>query len=122
MSVQLAVFRCLLIAHTLHLFLHIVEAEMGVCIQRNTDIRMSHDILQGLGIHAGLRHIGTECMSAHMGSDFRELHLVDAVIFFPNVLEVFFSVQSPHRHSILIQKQESCITVNHRLHFRFGPC
>ena len=44
-----------------------IELHMGVNIQRHADVRMTHDILQCLRVHAGFRHIGTEGVSAYMG-------------------------------------------------------
>ena len=45
----------------------IVKFDMGIGVQRNADIRVTHDILQGFGIHAALCHIGAKGMAAHMG-------------------------------------------------------
>lgn len=42
--------------------LHRVEIGMGIYIQRYTDIRMTHQILQTLHINAALLHIRAECM------------------------------------------------------------
>ena len=33
---------------------------MGVIVHRNLDIFVSHDVLQGFGIHTGQRHLRTE--------------------------------------------------------------
>ena len=66
--------------HTVEFHLCIVKFDMGVGIQRDADIRVTHDILQGLGIHAAFRHVGTEGMAAHMGRDLRKLNFVDAVV------------------------------------------
>ena len=52
---------------------------MGVSIQRDSDVAVSHNVLQRLGIHAGFGHIGAECVSAHVGRDFGHLHPVNAV-------------------------------------------
>lgn len=42
--------------------LHRVEIGMGIYIQRYTDIRMTHQILQALYINAALLHIRAERM------------------------------------------------------------
>ena len=52
--------------HFLHFFLCIIVIQMGVNIQRYTDVTMAHDILKCLRIHSRLRHIGTESVSANM--------------------------------------------------------
>lgn len=103
----------LLITYSFHFVLHIIKAEMGVCIQGDADIRRSHDVLQGFGIHSGLCHVGAECMSANMGGNFGELYFVNAVILFPDVLKILLPVQRYHRHIVFIQKRESWIAVNH---------
>ena len=66
--------------HTVEFNLCIVKFDMGVGIQRDADIRVTHDILQGLGVHAAFRHVGTEGVAAHMRCDFRKLNFVDAVV------------------------------------------
>ena len=63
--------------------LRIIELNMSVSVQRHADIAVSHDILQRLGVHSGLGHVGacgcqvqqdlpcaaaedhTPCVSAH---------------------------------------------------------
>ena len=50
----------------LHLRLCILEFYMSVGVQCNADIRVPHDILQALGIHATLCHLGAKGMSAYM--------------------------------------------------------
>lgn len=72
----------------LHFFLCILISQVCIGVQSNTYIAVSHDILKGLGIHTGLRHIGAECVSTNMGRDLRHLHLVDFVVFLANVLEI----------------------------------
>lgn len=72
-------------------------------VQCNADIRVSHDILQALGIHATLCHLGAKGMSAYMGCYFRHLNLVDAVILLKNVLKVLLPVESHHRHIVFIK-------------------
>ena len=51
----------------------VIELHMGVNIQRHADVRMSHDVLESLGAHAGLRHVGAEGMSAYMRRHFGHL-------------------------------------------------
>ena len=46
------------------LCLCVIELHMGVNIQRHADVRMTHDILQCLGVHPGFFHIGTEGVPA----------------------------------------------------------
>ena len=66
--------------HPIKFHLGIVKFDMGIGVQRDADIRVIHDILQGLGVHAALCHVGTEGMAAHMRRDFRKLNFVDAVV------------------------------------------
>ena len=66
--------------HPFKFHLRILEFDMGIGVQRDAAIRVTHDILQGFGIHAALCHVGTEGMTAHMRGDFRKLNFVDAVV------------------------------------------
>lgn len=66
--------------HTLQLIRSILQAKMRVGIQRYTDIRMPHKVLERLWIHAGLLHITTVGMTADVRSDIRHLHPVDIII------------------------------------------
>ena len=67
--------------HTLQLLLGIDQTKMRVGIQSNTDIRMPHQILEGVRIHAFLGFLAAVGVPAYMRSDLRHLHPVDLVIF-----------------------------------------
>ena len=92
----------------------IVKFHMGIGIQRDADVRMAHDILQGFRVHAALSHVGTECMAADMGRDFGKRHLVNAVVFLQDMLKVMLPVQGDHGHVVFVQKQKTSISVDHR--------
>ena len=47
----------------------IIELNVCVGVQRHADIAVSHDILQRLGIHSGLCHVGAEGMPAYVRRD-----------------------------------------------------
>ena len=94
---------------------------MGVGVEGNADVGVAHDVLQSLGVHSALGHVGAEGVSADVGRDLRKLHFIDTVVLIQNVLEVLLPVQSHHRHLILVQKQEAGIAVDRRLYFRFDP-
>ena len=93
----------------------IVKFDVGIGVQRDADIRMTHDILQGFGVHTALCHVGAEGMAAHMGRDFRKLNFVNAVVFLQNMLEVMLPMEGDHRHVVLVQEQKICIPIDHRL-------
>ena len=93
----------------------IVKFDVGIGVQRDADICVTHDILQGFGIHTAPCHVGAEGMAAHMGRDFGKLNLVNAVVFLQNMLEVMFPMEGDHRHIVLVQEQETRIPIDHRL-------
>ena len=66
--------------YPVEILLGIVKFDMGIGVRRDADIRMTHDILQGFGIHAAFCHVGTEGVAAHMRGDFRKLYFVDAAV------------------------------------------
>lgn len=100
-----------------HLILGIFVADMGVGIQRDSDVAVSHNVLQRLGIHAGFCHIGAEGVSAYMGCDFWHLHPVNAVILVANVLKILLPVQCHHGHPILVQIEETAFSADEGLFF-----
>ena len=59
----------LLICDLLQLFPNIFRIKVRIGIKRDADIGMAHYHLKRLRIHAALRHIGTERVSANMGRD-----------------------------------------------------
>ena len=63
-----------------HFCLCIIKLHMSVNIQRHADVRTTHDVLEGLWVHAGLRHVGAEGMSAYMRRHFGHLDAVDPVV------------------------------------------
>ena len=60
--------------------LGILKLDVGIGVQCDADVRMSHDVLQCFGVHSALCHVGAESVSAHMGGDFRKLYFVNAVV------------------------------------------
>ncbi len=99
-------------------FLSIIKSDMRVHIHCNRYIRMSHQILQGLGIHSRFRHIATIGVSAHMGRDVWHLHPIDIIVPADHVVESVLPVHCHKGHSIVIVKQESAISIYGFLHFR----
>ena len=51
---------------------------MRAGVESDADVRVAHDILQSLGIHSALGHVGAEGVAADMRRDLRQLHLVNA--------------------------------------------
>ena len=49
--------------------LGIVKSQMGIGVQRDADIRVTHDVLQSFRAHAAARHVGVEGMPAYVGCD-----------------------------------------------------
>ena len=49
-----------------HLFLNVFKAYMRISVQRHANIRVPHNLLQRLRVHARLCHIGAKCMTADM--------------------------------------------------------
>ena len=80
---------------------------------------MAHEVLQRLGVHTALCHVGTKCVPANVRGDFGHLHLIDAVVLLADVLEVMLPMKRHHRLAVLIQIQKAAPSANHRL--GFGP-
>lgn len=91
---------------------------MCVGIQRHADVRMPHQVLERLWIHAGLCHVAAVGMAADMGSDVWNLHPVDVIVPLDHTVKSVFPMHRHQRHSVLIREKESCMPIHHLLKSR----
>ncbi len=54
-----------------------------------------------------------------MRRNHRKLYLIDTVILFPDMLKILLPMQGNHRHTVLIQIQETRFPIHHRFYLRF---
>ena len=91
---------------------------MGVNIQCDAHIGMSHDILQGLDVHASVRHVCTERVPEYMGRDVRQrLVRVQLLIFLHRPAHFILDVQGNLRTVVLVQQKKTAVPVDDRLRF-----
>ena len=64
-----------------HFVLGILQSQMGVCVHGNSDVRMAHQVLQCLWIHAGAGHVAAVGMAADMGRDVGNLDSVRVIVY-----------------------------------------
>ena len=96
---------------------------MGIGVHGYANLRMAHQILQGLGIHTTSGLLATVSMTAHMRGDFRKFFLINLIILLNCVLKIFLPMHSNHGAVILVKAQETRIAINYRLnHRRFSAC
>ena len=93
------------IFHFLQLISSIFQSPMGIGVHCNTDVRMSHQVLQSFGIHARLRHIGTVGVSTYMRCDVRHLHSVNIIITLYHVIESMLPVHCYFWISVLVKNR-----------------
>ena len=103
------------IYHPFHLCFHVIVLHMSVSIQGDANVRVSHQILQSFGIHTAFGHVGTKRMSANMRCDVRQLFPIELVVARTDVIEVVFPVHCNGWVSVLVKKEKTAFTVNHRL-------
>ena len=84
--------------HANHLILRIVQSQMSVGIHRNSDIGMSHQILERLWIHTSLCLVTAVSMSANVRRDLRHLHFENAVVSIDRMFESMFPMQRHLRY------------------------
>lgn len=94
---------------------------MGVRVQRDTDVGVAHDVLQRLGVHAALRHVGAERVPAHMGRDLGHLPVVLPGKLSPDILEAPRPVRASQRHPVPAQIEEAASAVNDLCHLGHRP-
>ena len=81
---------------------------------------MSHYILQVLDIHARTCHIGTKCVTEHMGRDMGKRFIrVQLLVFLHSLAYFVFNMQRYFRLIILIQQKETTISVHNDFRFHF---
>ena len=67
---------------------------MCVGVQCYPDITMPHKVLQGLGIHSRLSNVTAISVPAYMRRYFRKLRSVNTIVFFYNMLKMFFPMNA----------------------------
>ena len=101
-----------------HLLCGAVIACVGVDIQRNAHIRVTHDILQSLDAHACVRHVRAEGVAEYMGCDTRErLIRVQLLVFLYGPAHSILDVQGNLWGAVLVQKKKTAIPVDNRFCF-----
>ena len=103
------------IYHPFHLGFYVIVLHMSVSIQGDANVRVSHQILQSFGIHTAFGHVGTKRMSANMRCDVGQLFPIELVVARTDVVEVVFPVHCNGWVSVLVKKEKTTFTVNHRL-------
>lgn len=91
---------------------------MRIDVQRHSDVRMSHQILGRLGIHAGFRHIAAVSMAADVRRDVWHLYPVNLIIPLDHMVEPVFPVHRYQWHPILIREKETSIATHYFLKSR----
>ena len=76
---------------------------------------MTHQVLQGLGIHTGPCHVAAVGMTAYVRRDIRKLDLVDIIIAVDHVVESMLPVHSHQGHAIIVYEEEATISIDHLL-------
>ena len=90
--------------HPKQLRLCLIELHMGVNIQRHADVRMTHDVLEGLRVHAGLHHVRAESMSAYMRRYLGHGDAIDLVVLLHVLSQRKITLSALGCRIILIQK------------------
>lgn len=92
-----------------HLVLGILQSQMGICVHGDANVRMTHQVLQCLWIHAGAGHIAAIGMAADMRRDVGKLNSVNLIVAFDHMVEAVFPVHCNLRQSFLIQEQKPAV-------------
>lgn len=103
-----------------HRLLRMVKAGVGIGVHRDLCVGVTHQVLQGFDIHSGVGHVGAEGVAQDMGRDHREGFRVGAAVFVHRPFQVVVKVQSHIWILILIQQEESRVTVYHQLLLGLG--
>ena len=88
---------------------------MSIRVHRHANVAVAHQVLQGLGIHAGSCHVAAVGMPAYMRSDAGKLHPVDLVVAVHHVLEPVLPVHGYLGRPVFVQVEEAGAAVYHDL-------
>ena len=66
--------------HSLQFVLCVLQAEVSISIQSNTDVAVSHKVLQRFRVHAGFRHIAAIGVAADVRRYAWHLQAVNLVV------------------------------------------
>ena len=80
MGVHLCTPITILSHHSEHFVLSVLKSEMCVSIQSNTDVAVSHKVLQRFRVHAGFRHIAAIGVAADVRRYAWHLQAVNLVV------------------------------------------
>ena len=80
---------------------------------------MPHEVLEGLGTHAGLRHVAAVGVAANVRGDVRHLYPEDVVVAMHRMVEAMFPVHCNFRHPILVQEKPLAKQIFKQVQFRY---
>ena len=99
-----------------HFVLSILQSQVSIGVHGHANVRMTHQVLQCLWVHAGACHVAAVGMAADVGRDVGNLDSVNLIVAFDHMVEAVFPVHCNLRQTLLVQKQEATVAVNDFLH------
>ena len=106
---------CLGFLHAMEFLGSILQTKMGVSVERDADVAVSHQVLKRFRIHASFSLIAAVGMAADVRGDVGHLDPVDVVVAFDHVVEPMLPVHGHFRQAVLVQKQKTAAPVDHAL-------
>lgn len=106
------------VCYPAHFIFCILKTNMSVCIQCDTNICTTHNVLQRFGVHAALFYVATKRMTATMRRDFRHLLPIDFGKLCPNSAKTIRPVLPGQRHTLSIQIEKSAFAIHNLCNFR----
>ena len=95
-----------------HLIGSMVVACVGVHIEGNARIGVTHQILQILNVHIGIGEARAEGMAEHMGRDVRQgLVGIQFSVLFHGPAHLVFNVERNLGIAVLVQHDEAAVTI-----------
>ena len=80
-----------------------------------------HQVLQRLRVHPGSGLVAAVGVAAYMGSDVRQLQTIDLVVPVHHIVEAMLPVHRNQGHPLIVQIEETGITIDHFLQLRCSP-
>ena len=110
----------LLRAHANNFITCIFKFDVRISVHCNTDVGMSHQVLQRLRVHAALCHVGAKCVPANMRCDFGKLRLISPIILLQRIVKILFPVKRYFRFPVFVQNRKPAFPPTSGSTFGFG--
>ena len=97
------------------------KAHVRIRVERDRDVGMPHDVLEGLGVDAAHGHVRTERVPANVRRDLGHGDAPALHVLLPDEAEDPGPLHARQRHTVPAHEEEAALPVDDRLHLEDRP-